>query len=116
MSEQTPKELLTQIRSFIATAKAHLAGGGDVDMTGLDGKVRELCDRVLDMPKPEADAYAVEMEALVEELDALKIDMVTAQAGLRQQIEGLNLRHKAAKAYTTSEAMPTGTKTDTDKK
>lgn len=112
MSEQNAKELLTQIRSFIGTAKTHLAEGGDVDMTGLDGKVRELCDRVLDMPKPEADAYAVEMDALVEELDTLKLDMVSAQAGLRQQIEGLNLRHKAVKAYTTNEATPVGKKTD----
>lgn len=112
MTEQTAKELLTQIRSFIGTAKAHLAEGGEVDMTGLDGKVRELCDRVLDMPKPEADAYATEMEALVEELDALKIGMVSAQAEVRRQIEGLNLRQKAVKAYATSEAMPTGKKTD----
>lgn len=112
MSEQTAKELLVQIRGFIATAKAHLADGGEVDMTGLDGKVRELCDRVLDMPKPEADAYTVEMEALVDELDTLKTDMVTAQAEVQRQIEGLNLRQKAAKAYTTSEAMPAGKKTD----
>lgn len=107
------QELLQQIRSFIAVTKQHVGTGGDADLAGLDDKVKELCEAVLDMPKPEADSYRPELEALTEELTELKAGMVNAQSEVREQIDALNLRHKAAKAYKTTEAVkPGGKKTD----
>lgn len=100
----TPQQLLEQIRSFIEVTKVHVSQGGDVDLSGLDEKVRELCEAVLDMPKPEADDYAVALQELADDLTALKTGMEVVQKDVRQQLDVLNLRQKAAKAYKTSDA------------
>lgn len=110
---QTPRELLDGILAFIATTREHVEEGGEVDLDGLDEKVRELCEAVLDMPKPEADTYAEELQTMAEDLTLLKASMEKAQKEVRQQVEALNLRHKAAKAYKTSEATkPAGNPKD----
>lgn len=109
-----PQELLQQIRSFIAISREHVGSGGEADLSGLDDKVKELCDAVLDLPKPEADAFAPQMDRLIEELDALKAGMEKAQAEVREQLDSLNLRHKAALAYKTTGAAESGKKTTDD--
>lgn len=106
----TPKELLQQIRSFIAVSKEHVAAGGEVELSGLDDKVKELCEAVLDMPKAEADKYTAALQELADDLTRLKTDMETVQKDVRQQLDALNLRQKAAKAYTTTEAVDKGNK------
>lgn len=112
---QTPRELLEGIMAFIATTREHVEQGGEVDLDGLDEKVRELCEAVLDMPKPEADSYADELHRMGEELTLLKADMEKAQKEVREQVDALNLRHKAAKAYKITEATkPANTKKDKD--
>lgn len=98
-----PQELLETIRQFVETAKAHVAEGGEAELTGLDAKVQELCEAVLDMPKSEADNYSKPLQQLAEDLTVLKVEMETTQAEIRQQLDALNLRHKAAKAYKTTE-------------
>jgi DNA anti-recombination protein RmuC len=106
MSEQaTAQELLEQIKSFLTMTRSHLGEGGDVDLEGLDSKVQELCEHVLDMPLPEAEVYRKELAALAQELNTLKADMEQAQYEVREQIGALNARHKAARAYKTGEAM-----------
>lgn len=109
-TKPTPKELLQQIRSFIAVSKEHVAAGGEVELSGLDEKVKDLCESVLDMPKSEADTYTNALQGLAEELTTLKSEMETVQREVRQQLDALNLRHKAAKAYTTTEAVDKGHK------
>lgn len=110
----TAKELLEQIHSFIALSKEHVAQGGDADLSGLDGKVQELCEKVLDMPKPEADVYGKELAILADELTELRAGMETAQVEVREQISALNARQKAAKAYKTSEAIRNNSPKDDD--
>lgn len=96
--------LLQQIQSFITTASAHTGTGEELDLAGLDGTVQELCEHVLDLPKPEADAYREALAGLAGELNTLKARMEQAQAELREQLAALNARQKAAKAYTTGKA------------
>lgn len=106
----TPKELLEQIRSFIAVSKEHVAAGGEVELSGLDDKVKELCEAVLDMSKSEADTYTDALQELSGELNTLKADMERVQKEVREQLDGLNLRQKAAKAYKTTEVADKGRK------
>ena len=100
----TPQELLQQIHAFIAVTREHVGTDAEVDLSGLDDKVQQLCEAVLDMPKPEADQYTDALQTLAEELTVLKSGMEQAQTGVREQIDALNLRHKAVKAYKTTEA------------
>lgn len=100
-----PQELLQHIRSFVSVTKGHIGSGGEIDLSGLDVKVQELCEAVLDMPKHEADAYQQSLSELVAELDELKATMVAAQTEVRDQLNALNMRQKAVKAYKTNEAV-----------
>lgn len=100
-----PQEMLQHIRSFIGVTKTHIGSGGEIDLSGLEVKVQELCEAVLDMPKHEADAYRQSLAELVAELDGLKAQMMAAQAELRNQLNTLNMQQKAVKAYKTNEAI-----------
>ena len=103
--KNNPQELLQQIRSFISVTKMHVNDGSEIDLSGLDAKIQELCEAVLDMSKAEADSFQQSLSELAEELDDLKAKMETAQAEVRDKLNALNMRHKAAKAYTTHEAV-----------
>lgn len=102
---RNPEELLEQIRSFVAVAQEHVREGGDANLEGLDEKVKDLCEAVLDMPKPEADKYTDALQVLAEDLTQLKAGMEQSQMEVRQQLDSLNMRHKAVKAYTTTDAV-----------
>lgn len=101
--KDTPEQLVEKISAFIRLSLEHVADGGEANLEGLDAKVKELCDAVLDMPKPKALEYEKKLEDIAADLDILKRGMVMAQEELEQQLAELNLRHKAAKAYKISE-------------
>ncbi|MCH2546991.1 MAG: hypothetical protein MK052_05225 [Alphaproteobacteria bacterium] len=98
-------ELLKQIRSFIDTTHTHLEQGGEVDLAGLDEKVQELCEAVLDMPKAQADAYNQPLADLATDLTTLRDNMQVVKTDVREQLDALNTRQKAAKAYKTNESF-----------
>lgn len=108
----TPQELLAQIEAFIEITRTHIRDGGEVDLAGLDSKVQELCEQVLDMPKAQADEYQKPLADLAAELTELKASMAAAQNDVQDQLNALNMRHKAAKAYKTSEAVQPPKKKD----
>lgn len=99
----TAQDLLAQIHAFVETTRNHIATGGEVDLEGLDAKVQELCEMVLDMPKAQADEYRQPLTDLATELTELKQGMEAVQNDVREQLNELNVRHKAAKAYKTNE-------------
>ena len=99
-----PKFLVEQIAQFIGKAKAHVAEGADVDLAGLDEHVQLLCERILELPASEATEYRKYLQDISDELGELKTGLLSAQDSIRGQIQELNARHKAAKAYKTGKA------------
>lgn len=103
-AKETPEQLLERLTVFIETTRDHVAEGGEADLEGLDGKIQELCDAVLDMPKAEALIFQEKLVFLVAQLTALKDNLEAVQDDIRQQLSSLDLRHKAVKAYKNTEA------------
>lgn len=108
----TPEQLLEQISAFVEATVAHVADGGDADLAGLDAKVQELCDAVLDLPRPEALVYEEKLAALVDSLSGLKDGLESLQGEVRGELASLDIRHKAARAYQTGSSQPLPPKTE----
>ena len=79
---------LAKIESLVAGAHRLVTEGRLIDLTALDGKVRGLCEAVLQLPGPEARASIHKLQSLLGSLDGYSNDF----AKFAGQI-GLKVRH-----------------------
>lgn len=103
--QQTPQQMFDMVHGFLAKAREALASGDVVDLSGVEGKVQELCDRVMHMPVGQAQVFRDQLATLAEDFTAFRQELETAQAEVKGAVDGLNLREKAAKAYRRSDAI-----------
>lgn len=99
---RTPETLLDDIASLIERARTLLSKGELLDLAGMDGRMRELCDEVLALPAAAQAAHRVRMQALFLDLSALERAMEAEKTKLAEQICGLSGHHKANVAYRTA--------------
>ncbi|MFM9889386.1 MAG: hypothetical protein ACKVOE_01890 [Rickettsiales bacterium] len=97
--EQHPEQLLGDILSYVVAAEALLKVGDTVRLAGLDTVVDVLCQRVLALPAAESKEYAPELEHLNERLTQLAGAIEAAKAELGDDMDALDKRQRAAKAY-----------------
>lgn len=100
-----PEQLQNEINRFLADAREKTGQGDMVDLQGLEEKIRRLCEVILTLQPGEARPYRETLSEIAGELEALRGELEAQQGEVRSQLEGLNLRHKAAKAYKSSEGM-----------
>lgn len=104
--KDTPEQLWEHIARFVVDTQEHVAQGGDADLSGLDAKVQELCDAVLDLPSAEAAVYQERLAALGSALENLKSGLELVQGEIEDELSTLDRRQKAAKAYTIAFTPP----------
>ncbi len=63
------------LRRTTALARALADAGRPIDLAGLDGQVGLVCARALDLPPDEGRAMRVELQGLLDEVDALAAAM-----------------------------------------
>lgn len=79
-------------------ARAGVAAGDDLDLTGLDARVGGLCAAVASLPREEGRALAQGLERLLDVLDVLSATIgERRQAALAEQEQ--TARRRAAAAY-----------------
>jgi hypothetical protein len=88
-------EFCRTLRGTIAVARSAVAEGNFIDLAGFDSEIVGLCEAIARLPAEEQPAMAVELTALLGELDELATAL-TAQSGL----ESDTARRRAAQAYT----------------
>ena len=66
---------LEKASSMVMTAKRLLATGTTVDLSALEGKIRCVCDKVVELPREEGEHMIPALEKLMGDLDRLA-DMV----------------------------------------
>ena len=66
---------IASLTAEIAEARARIAGGKTVDLTGLSDKVGEFCAAVAVNPPADAEAATAMIETLVKDLDGLASEL-----------------------------------------
>lgn len=105
-TQQPPsaETLLETIGHYIEQCRRELAEGRQIDLSGLDGQVDALCEEVAKLPAETAEKLQPRMQELMGELTDLGKKLEEARMEVQRQLEGLNLRQKANKAYSTTSA------------
>lgn len=74
---------ITELTEYIAASEARIRQGEELDMSGVDDQVQELCDRIESAPpavkKPVEPHLAKMIMALEKLADALEVQLASAQ-------------------------------------
>lgn len=95
--------LVDTLKTYIADANDMCARGAYMDLEGLDSRVQTICSAIEALPAAEAKAYASELDAMMEALEALQQLFESKRAALGDELDGTTKHHKAAKAYKRSD-------------
>ena len=95
---------LNQITAFVRESNAKVRGGQEVDLTGLDTRVQNFCEKILAFPQENALAYEVALQQLSEDLVALQQSLEEAQAAVGDELNGVNSHQNATKAYKKADS------------
>lgn len=95
--------MFSAIMARIESASTTLKQGEDVDLTGLDIDVQRYCELVLSFPQQEALEYEDSLQNLSRELNELQSLLEEAQDEVREELDGVNAHHHAAKAYRSND-------------
>lgn len=99
---KTPEGLLSDLLTYIEKAERLLQAGHMAELAGLNNVVDILCGKVLDMPAADSKEYAPELEHLNQRLSDLQQAMMATQKMMEENIDALDKRQRAAKAYLTT--------------
>lgn len=102
-SADDARQLVAEISTYIAQAKAALEKGVLIDLAGLDSQIRLLCEEIIRMPVGESRPFREVLAELSDELGLLRDALGAARSDVQDQLEALNMRQKAAHAYKKTE-------------
>ena len=88
-----------KLTSLVTTARRLLAEQKMVDLSALEGKVRELCDAIRRAPPGETAAVKASLTAIVEDLDRLAAELTAQNEDVSAQTVN-TVRRQAMDAYT----------------
>lgn len=103
--EPQARILLNDLNQFLDEAETHLAKGGDIDLTGVEGQVKALCEAAQSLPVAEGAAFAGDLEALFARFTRLQEELQLQFASVKEALGSLSLRSKAARAYAVNDAL-----------
>ncbi len=104
MTTFNPDELFNGIAQFVSDSQALLLEGGMMEIAGLDDRVRELCEAVLELSQEERVRYADRLQQLLGDLNALGEALVVQRDAVSNELQGLSHHRKANTAYRIVEA------------
>jgi hypothetical protein len=96
---QALKRRLKEASAAIAAARQTLANGDLVDLGGLETEVDEICGGLTKVPAQEAQNLKSALISLANDLDLLSKDLNETHEKLAGEIEGVQARQRATKAY-----------------
>jgi hypothetical protein len=95
---------LALVSDTLATARAAIAAGHLVDMSGLDLAVAELCTAAVQLPPKQQGRAARKLARLAQDLSALAEALTTQREDLERAAEA-EARQRAASAYAADPAQ-----------
>lgn len=98
MSQVAP--FFSEMEHYISESRAAIANGQEVELLGLDEKINRLCEMVEGLSKEEQMMYEDRLQALLEELNALGLDLKAQHESIRN----IPLHRNANVAYKTADS------------
>ena len=90
---------LDELAAAVARMRDVVAGGGAVDLAGLDAEARRLCDAATGLPPAEARPLLTRFEAVLAALGSLEAEVRRFGLGDPGQDDAASLRRRASSAY-----------------
>lgn len=98
--DQIYAALSTQVKQAQAGAQS-----GEINLVGLDTKIRRFCDLTAELPVEQSVIYVQKLEALTEELSRLATSLKSTRDEVQDELMALSGRQQAHKAYGVSSAL-----------
>jgi len=100
MSSSGPTNLLfSNIEQFISDSHSLLAQGAVMELVGLDDRVAELCEAVMQLSQDERIEHAGQLQKLFGDLTLLGNALAEHRDNVAGEIRGLSQHKKASNAY-----------------
>lgn len=107
--------LFSDISQYIADCRALLDSGNVVELSGLDDKIRILCEQTMELTPQDKDVYAERLGVLAVELEALSSALHEQKQMVEREIDQVAGSRKASIAYKVADAVDNfGKKKDKD--
>ncbi len=97
-------EELDRIEGLVARARADVDRGATIDLSLLDGGIRQVCGRIETLPAGESPAFKARLLALYDELGGLTERIRQTMAALESTLGENARRRKAVSAYGQPQA------------
>jgi len=98
-----PEVLFKEIETFISDSRALLQSGAIVELSGLDERVRIMCEAVLELSQSDRLEHADRLQQLLWGLGDLGETMGHYRDAMAEEIRHLSHHQKANVAYRTTE-------------
>jgi len=93
---------LSGVSSVITAARGMVSDGKAINLQPLEAEMRRLCAAIEGIPRDDARSLEPRLLALIDELDKLFSAIASRRASLKEQLNDLALRDRAANAYAAS--------------
>ncbi len=103
----SPEKLFEDISTFITQSRELLEKGAVMELEGLDGEVKRLCEATLNLSKEQRAQYADKLQELLRSLTELGNELTQQRDQLASEIRGLTDYRKAHVAYSNADATDT---------
>jgi hypothetical protein len=90
---------LDELAAAVTRMRDVVAGGGVVDLAGLDAEASRLCEAATSLPSAQAKPLLARFEGLLEALAALETEVRRTGLGDPDQNDPASLRRMASSAY-----------------
>lgn len=98
MVEQFKRDL-KKVLSLIATSQRFLEQGKVIELSALEGHIRDLCEQAKNLSEEERRSVEPHLAALKSDIEQLENNMREEHQSLQRQLKGLSNTNQAVNAY-----------------
>ena len=99
MKAESPEEMFGEIVAYVEEVRGLLARGEWVELKGLDGNVKRVCDAVAALSPEQAKEYLPELEYLLDLVGELGHEMQAMKGEVLAEMKDSGNARRANKAY-----------------
>jgi len=93
---------LTKAEAAIGRARDLVSAGTEVDLTGLDGCIAQLCENISALPLAQRTAYKPRLVGMIDNLNSLVESLSAQHQELGSALRDVASRQRATTAYSGS--------------